>query len=216
MHRAVPRRLPFVVKNTTSGNEQEDTSSPQLAQSLLRHVNANAIADYYDISKLTELTRSKIQQTQLIQWDPDAWLNATKNALFITGDRTCHDILAQTIAHNASNFLVMDQLDEVMNNFSIRVFRHRVQAAETDERLLRLQILELKKELEVEQTRRGLAEAKTHRVIENMRNCVEISRERDICRNSSCHTSFNCYIEERGQIHEPLFTIRCTKCRCKH
>lgn len=223
MYRAVPGCLLFAVETTASddrdpdkGSEQADTSSSMLAQSLLRHVRTNAIADYYDISKLAELTRSKIQQAQLDQWDPYAWLDVTKNALATTGDQAFHDTLAQIVAHNVSDFLEMDHVDDVINEFSIRVFRHRIQAADMDERLLRLQILELERELKVEQTRREVTEARIHRVRENMRNCLETLRERDVCRNSSCQANFDCYIEERGQIHEPMFTLRCARCLCKH
>ena len=76
-----------------------------LVQRLLRHVRTNTIADYYNIPKLAELTRSKIQQAQLDQWDPNAWLDVTKNALAITGDPAFHDTLAQIFAGHASEFI---------------------------------------------------------------------------------------------------------------
>lgn len=203
-------------RDPSMGGGQADTSSSLLAQSLLRHVRTNAIADYYDITKLAELTRSKIQKAQLDQWDPYAWLDVTKNALATTGDQAFHDTLAQIVAHHVSDFLDMDQVGDVMNEFSVKVFRHRIQTAETEDRFLRLQILELERELKVEQTRREVAEARIHRVRENMRNCLETLRERDLCRNSSCQADFECYIEERGQAHEPMFTLRCARCLCKH
>jgi hypothetical protein len=59
-----------IVGVDSTGGDQEGASGPMLVQRLLRHVRANAIADYYNIPKLAELTRSTIQQAQLDQWDP--------------------------------------------------------------------------------------------------------------------------------------------------
>lgn len=68
-----------------------------------------------------------------------------------------------------------------------------------DGHLLRLQILELKEEFRTEQIRREVAEARIHRIIENMRNCIQSLGDRDICRNSNCRTDFDCYIEQKIQ-----------------
>ena len=96
------------------------------------------------------------------------------------------------------------------------VLRYRIQAEDIDEGLLRLEILELKEELRTEEIRRQVLQARMHRVIENMRNCVQTLGERDMCRNSTCCADFDCHIEQRGQTHEPVFTLRCAKCCCKH
>jgi hypothetical protein len=202
-------------QSSTSGDEA-DTSSSMLVQRLLRHVRANAIADYYNIPKLAELTRSKIQQAHLDEWDPNAWLDVTKTALTITGDSDFHDTLAQIFAGHASEFLDKEQGGEIIGDFGMGVLRHRIQAANMDDYRLRLEILELGEELRAEQVRREVLEARLHRVIENMRNCVQTLGERDMCRNGTCHADFDCYIEQRGQTHEPMFTLRCAKCRCKH
>lgn len=45
-------------------------SSAALAETLLRHVWMNSIADYYDVPKLAELSRRKIQKAQEDSWDP--------------------------------------------------------------------------------------------------------------------------------------------------
>jgi hypothetical protein len=95
-----------------------------VVQHVLRHVRTNAIADYYNIPKLAELTRSKIQQAQQDQWDPNAWLDMTKTALPITGDSVFHDTLAQVFAGHASEFFDKKQGGEIIGDFGMRVLRH--------------------------------------------------------------------------------------------
>lgn len=202
------------LKSDTS--ENADASNTTLADHSLHHVRMNAIADYYNIAKLAELTRSRIQQLPLDKWDPHVCLEVTRNALDLTGDRAFHKTMALVVAQNIRELLTMEQLGEIINDFGIDVLRHRTQRFEVDEGRLRLQLLQLQEELRMEQVRRESSEARADRIIENIKQCMQSLVDRAICRNNNCRAQFDCYIEQRGQTFEPLFTLRCAACRCRH
>ena len=89
------------------------------------------------------------------------------------GDPAFHDTLAQIFAGHAFEFIDKKQGGEIIGDFGMGVLRHRIQAADIDEGLLRLEILELKEELWAEEIRRQVLRARMHRVIESVRNCVQ-------------------------------------------
>lgn len=124
--------------------------------------------------------------------------------------------MAQTVAEHIQEFLGMKEFESVVDEFGIKVLRHLAEKAQADQGRHVTQALQLVQELRAEQSRSITAEARTLRVIENMQSCIRALGERDGCRASTCSADFECYIEQRGQEYEPIFTLRCAKCRCRH
>lgn len=90
----------------------------------LHHVWVNAIADYYNIGPLAELTKANIKAAYPNRMDPAEWAEVTKQALDLTGDKTFHDTLAQLAADDIKNLLAKDGLEDVIDPFAILIIGH--------------------------------------------------------------------------------------------
>lgn len=179
---------------------------------MLQHVQINAIADYYNIERLSELSRSKFQQACQSTWDTQSFIDATSGALGLSGDGALHEVIATEAAKNIHTLLEIDHFADIIGEFGTRVLRNCIKKAEADQH----RVFQLRFDLEQEHSKRQAAEARADRIIENIGKCVQTMRERGFCRNHSCMAEYQCYIERRGQSFEPLYTLRCAKCRCKN
>lgn len=163
-----------------------------------------------------DLAKSNIQHICLNEWNVQSFMEATKEAIGFTGDTSLHDTMASAAAEHITELLDNDDLTELIGDFGIKILRHRVQRVERDAEDLRSRLWQLHTELEEEQARRQAADNKTVRVIENVDRCLDTLRETVYCRNGSCHAEFECYVEKHGQVFQPVYTLRCARCRCRH
>ncbi|CAI6085967.1 unnamed protein product [Clonostachys chloroleuca] len=178
---------------------------------MLQHVQVNAIADYYNIERLSELSRSKFQQACQATWDAQSFMDATNGALDLSGDGALHEVIATEAAKNIHTLLEIDHFAGIIGDFGTRVLRNCIKKAEVD----RYKVIQLQLDLEQEHSKLQAAEARVDRIIENIGRCLQTMRERGFCRNHSCMAEYQCYIERRGQSFEPVYTLRCAKCKCR-
>lgn len=196
-------------EDTDEEDNSSLTSRAAPEEDLLQHVYVNSIADYYNVKTLANLTRAKLRDALQNQSNAMLVLDAAKEALSRTGDTTLHDMLADAAANNTKLYLETDQLAELIGRFGIGILRRVIDVEEE----LRLKILVLQEERGSEEDHRKRAEARSAKIIENINDCADTLKERDECRN--CRAGFNCYIEQRGQPFEPLFSLRCARCQCR-
>lgn len=113
---------PHVAHRCTCAQEERDVMKAD--RGYLHHVWVNAIADYYNIGPLAELTKANIKAAYPNRMDPAEWAEVTKQALDLTGDKTFHDTLAQLAADDIKNLLAKDGLEDVIDPFAILIIGH--------------------------------------------------------------------------------------------
>ena len=172
------------------------------------HVRVNAIADYYDIKPLANLAKAKIKESIRESWDAQAFIDAAKEALCETGDKAVHEMMGTVAVEHVGELAEMDQLVDVVGDFALPLLQKQARV----EQELRQKLLQLEADYENEQQRCKIAEARASRLIENIDRCREKLHKRDVCRNPRCKAEFRCYIEQRGQSSDPIYTLRCEKC----
>ncbi|KAM3525799.1 hypothetical protein NHJ13051_003790 [Beauveria bassiana] len=201
-------------------HQAEDASQvPAPDEDLVQHVLVNSIADYYDIKALADLSKEKLRHAAQIVKNKSLLLDAATVALSRTGDTTVHAVLADATAKNIRQHLESNELAALVGEFAIEIVKRGV--AVEDE--LRLDVQRLKDKLAaaewesimVTAARKDVGES-LERILANFNKCVETLDETRICRNQSCGMDFSCYIEQYGQPYEPLFRLRCSRCKCRH
>ncbi|KAL7929631.1 BTB/POZ protein [Trichoderma chlorosporum] len=185
----------------------------------LTHVRVNAIADYYGIHGLTLLANQKIQQAYQSKWDAQAFLTSAKETLDNSGDKKLHNMMALLAAQNLEELIAFPQLTDLVGDFAAQILRfhaHKFVAAKQEQRqeIQKEQLAAHMQQAEVLAMSQA-AEAKTGRVIANMRKLITTLDEREYCRNTACEEEFGCYIEQIGE-DEPSYVLRCIYCRCRH
>ncbi|KAH7231672.1 uncharacterized protein BKA55DRAFT_653663 [Fusarium redolens] len=97
----------------------------EVTEALLCHVRVNAIADYYNVSKLTQLANSKIQSILRDSWLAESFSHVVKEASVSTGDVALHDIITSTAAYHIEELVEFQSFAdlEVMSEFAIKVLR---------------------------------------------------------------------------------------------
>ncbi|KAK3395033.1 BTB/POZ protein [Podospora didyma] len=190
---------------------------PLANEGVRHHVRVSVVADYYNIPGLAQLANAKIQSAPAGEWDAQALLDATKESLNIANDQALRETMAILAAQNLKKLLDTDQLGDLIGDFGVAVLKKYTQEVEQ----LRRDLNEKSDLLAQSVGREMLATenadrnaARAARVQENMSRCLETLREKDCCRNSKCRAEFKCYIETRGQ--QPVYTLRCAKCGCRH
>lgn len=187
-------------------------SVPKISQ----HVQVNAIADYYNIQQLMKLANAKIQQLNLDEWNAQEFIQGTKETLSSTGDMILHEVMALAAARNITELLKFEEFIELIDHFGAKVLRHYIKQVEEKICELQLKTMNLQIDLDRQQARVRSTEMRAERIIENINGCLQTLKETDFCRNTTCATNFECFIEQRGQRFEPVYTLRCATCRCKH
>ena len=184
---------------------------------VLQHVRVSVIADYYDIKGLAKLANSKIQSKHSEKGDTQALADAIKESSDLTSDTDLHETIAALAAQNLSNLLDTTVFHDLIGDFGLKIMRKYVQKTESIEEELRDMTNRLSVSVASEEAARDTAQrsaARTARTHESITQCLQTLRERDRCRNYKCSALFTCYIEERG--HQPVYTLRCAKCGCRH
>ncbi|KAM3548897.1 hypothetical protein ARSEF4850_009152 [Beauveria asiatica] len=202
-----------------SHQAEEKTADAAPNEVLVQHVLVNSIADYYDIPALADLSKEKLRHASQSATNKSLVLAAATEALSRTGDATVHAVLAEATAKNIRHHLKHDELDALIGGFGTQILK-KVVAAEDE---LRSRMQHLKDRL-VAAEAMSLAEtaARTEvakrlaKVLENFDQCRATLEETYVCRNQSCSEYFPCYIEKHGPSYEPLFRLRCSRCRCRH
>ncbi|EWZ28852.1 uncharacterized protein FOBCDRAFT_204642 [Fusarium oxysporum Fo47] len=107
---------------SATGHETERT---EVTEALLCHVRVNAIADYYNVPKLTQLANSKIQTILRDSWLAESFSHVVKEASVSTGDVALHDIITSTAAYHIEELVEFQSFAdlEVMSEFAIKVLR---------------------------------------------------------------------------------------------
>jgi hypothetical protein len=204
-------------RNPDEMDHVSNTIQPLGNEGVRHHVRVSVIADYYNIPGLADLANAKIQGAPAGEWDAQALLDATKESLNITNDQALRETMATLAARNLKKLLDTDQLGDLISDFGVAVLKKYIQEVEEVRRDLNEKSYLLAQSVGRETLAKENADrnaARAARVRENMGRCLETLREKGCCRNSKCHAEFNCYIEERG--HQPVYTLRCAKCGCRH
>jgi speckle-type POZ protein len=184
---------------------------------VISHVRVSAIADYYDIKGLAKLSNSKIQNNRSERWDTQALADAIKESSDLTGDADLQDTIAALAAQHLNDLMENAVLQDLVSDFGLKIIRKYVENSKAVEKELRDITNRLSASVASEEVARDTSQravAKTVHAHENITRCLQTLMERDQCRNNKCGASFSCYIEERG--HQPVYTLRCAKCRCRH
>ncbi|KAM3506556.1 hypothetical protein MY11210_007497 [Beauveria gryllotalpidicola] len=197
--------------------ETSDDAAPE--EDLVQHVLVNSIADYYDIKALADLSKDKLRHASQNVKNKSLLLDAATEALSRTRDTTVYAILAEATAKNIRHHLESDELDAPVGGFGTEILK-RVVAVEDE---LRSDIQRLKHKLAAaesmstaETAARTQVEERLGRILENFDECRETLAQTRNCRNPRCDVDFSCYIEQYGQPFEPLFRLRCSRCKCRH
>lgn len=188
-------------------------------EGVLNHVRVGVIADYYDIGGLTKLANSKILSMPSDEHGAQALLDATKEAVNATNDGTLHATMAALVAQNLGKLVHMNQMDDLIGDFGLKVLKEYVKQVEGIERELHDKILLLTQSVVAQESARvdaDRAASRADRISQNIGRCIETLQQREYCRNPRCDAQFNCHIEQRGCHYDPTYTLRCDKCRCRH
>lgn len=199
---------------------------------LLRHVRVNSIADYYDIPQLKELANTKIQHLLESTWHASGFSAVVREAFKSTSDAALHEIMALTAAAHIEDIVELEEFVnlEVMGSFAATILRNTIAANRAKENTATQELQAVKSELKsiesrlqsseqdctFEKSMRETEAARVTRTMENLDNCFDVLSKTDICRNPRCEAEFKCYIERGGNLYEPRYTLRCSRCNCRH
>ena len=210
---------------STSLQQPFSTELPLSATILLRHVNTNAIADYYDIPPLRNHANTKIQNLLKTNWSPIRFSDVVSKVLHSTNDPTLHKLITSTAATHIEELLKDEGFTTsgVISDFALDIIRHTTAVNTVMEQALsqklqgvqvRLSSLEVDQAYEV--SLRESENDRMNRVMEEINSSLETLRETKQCRNSNCGSDFTCYIERHGSELQPKYTLRCARCQCRH
>ncbi|KAJ3483988.1 hypothetical protein NLG97_g7171 [Lecanicillium saksenae] len=188
-------------------NAVGDHSTPE--ETLLQHVRMNAVADFYDIPGLADLSCRKVKEAIAETKNGALVLDAAKEMLETTRDLALHELLADAAADQVREYLETDLLMDLIGSFGVQLLKKLVK--EQDDRMAALVAT-----LDHEQRCRETAETRASRILANIESCMDTLMEHNECRSQSCRGDFDCYFEKRGNPSEPSFMLRCSLCRCKH
>ncbi|KFA51335.1 hypothetical protein S40293_10820, partial [Stachybotrys chartarum IBT 40293] len=89
----------------------------------------------------------------LDEWNAQEFIQATKETLSSTGDRSLHEVMALAAAQNISELLKFDEFIELIGHFGADVLRHHIKQGTEEISELRLKTMKLQIDLDEEQTR---------------------------------------------------------------
>ncbi|KAH6952495.1 hypothetical protein BKA56DRAFT_504789 [Ilyonectria sp. MPI-CAGE-AT-0026] len=134
----------------------------EVTEALLCHVRVNAIADCYNIPKLTQQANSKIQCILRDSWQAESFSHVVKEVLSSTGDAILQEDMTSTAADHIGELVESQSFAdlEVMSDFAIKVLRNCA-----------LRIHEIESQLQY--NRSVCKEAvRAGRIIDNIDNCL--------------------------------------------
>lgn len=204
-------------------------------ETLLRHVRVNSIADYYDISSLKQAANAKIQSILNEIWFAQGFPEIISEAFNTTSDEALHEIITATTAKRINELIELPDFAtlELMNDFTIALL-DKIISSHRDEvktltkasdsyrsqfQLARKWIETLQKDVKTMELMHENENRRTQRTLQSFDGVRVALASNASCQNSLCNTAFNCHIEraecQHGTTH-PMFTLRCSKCGCKH
>ncbi|KAL6910183.1 hypothetical protein GGI43DRAFT_3455 [Trichoderma evansii] len=214
---STPSAAPSTVKSQGSSapvSTAPPTPALVVTKGTLHHVQVNAIADYYGIQGLALLANQKIQQAYFTNWDAKAFAASAKAAISVSGDKSLHNMMALLTAQRLKELRKSGQLTSLVGEFAASVLHyhdHLLEASQHEQGQVGVQ---QQNDLQV---RCQAAEARTARVIENFDKLVNLTNNREYCRNGACCEEFGSYIEAAGDDPaEPTYILRCSWCGCRH
>jgi hypothetical protein len=137
--------------DTANANaNDEDASNPPLSKNigpsraatqamttaiLLRHVQVNAIADYYNIPELKQLSNTKIKHCLETTWSADGFSDIVREVFDSTGDTVLREMMASTAAAHIKELVGLEDFAalDVMSDFTTSVIRKMTQRLRTVE-----------------------------------------------------------------------------------
>lgn len=216
----------------TSGIPSLETKTMAMKQTLLRNVQVNAIADYYDVSPLKEHANTKIKKILETTWFADDFPEITKKVIESTGDKELHTIMGSTAAKHIEDLVELEDFValEAMNDFTVGILRRMLSARETREKEFSwtledvLSQLESKKSaydqnlenLRIANMQRDDESARAKDILSNMDDFIRMLSRQKFCRNTNCSQTFGCYVEKYGHLYKPMYRLRCSSCQCRH
>jgi hypothetical protein len=191
------------------------------AEILLGHVRVNAVADYYDIPQLKELTNTKIRHIIETNWSPYGFSEVVKEVFNSTTDMELREIMSLTAAAHIEELLEFEDFAEldVMNDFAIGIIRNMFATYKANEGSTSRELQDMKhrlQSLEVDYSNERSARERETGKADRINHCLEILLKTQSCRNARCDADFTCYVERGGTTYEPQYTLRCAKCHCRH
>lgn len=191
---------------TTSGassshetSEINHSSSPTI-QTLLAHVNVNAIADYYQIPALKTLAIAKIQDIFDKRWQKEGFLDVVEAAFTVTGDAALQKVVLAALTSHIGALLTLKDFSRVF------VVGERMIEVLTDLHKSSVDARTLKQE------NARLSALKT-----NLENLVSSIDRRGHC--CQCRATFGLYINRdvfSVVTGRPEYNLKCSKCHAKN
>ncbi|KAM3433124.1 hypothetical protein MY4824_006179 [Beauveria thailandica] len=196
--------------------ETTENAAPQ--EDLVQHVLVNSIADYYDIPALADLSKEKLRHASQNATNKSLVLAAATEALSRTGDATVHAMLAEATAKDIRHHLESGELAALVGGFATEIVKRSVAAEDglrSDVQRLEDKLAAAECESAREKVGRAMAEDSETRILAKFKECRDMLAQASKCRNERCEAQFFCYFEQYGQPYEPLFRLRCSRCRCR-
>ncbi|XTI88733.1 hypothetical protein V2W45_1239388, partial [Cenococcum geophilum] len=119
-------------KLDNSGGDNKDTTiRPTTAYITLRHVHINAIADYYNIPQLKELTNIKIQHILGTSWSAGRFPNIIKDVFSLIGDLALYNIITLIAAEYIEELVKLKDFVklDIISDFTIGIVRTAITAS---------------------------------------------------------------------------------------
>ncbi|KAG9256222.1 uncharacterized protein F5Z01DRAFT_734917 [Emericellopsis atlantica] len=169
-------------------------------------VRVNAIADYYQIPELSDLSRKVFAKLCKLGQTEATVLSAIKEAHATTGDAALHEIMATALAQNIPLLARESHYDTGIGPTILSKTFEKIQAAKLHDQK---HISWLEASLQKERTRREQLEVspekkrfkdKAHDSLEQLKSCFR------------CKATFNCHSEVIRSFSTPYLVIRCRGC----
>ncbi|KAH8670530.1 hypothetical protein BGZ61DRAFT_107493 [Ilyonectria robusta] len=175
---------------------------------LLCHVRMNAIGNYYDIPPLLKLANRYIESIFRQNWSADSFSDVVIDALKRTGDESLHTIMSTTASDHISELVQSNNFARLKSDgdFMYKVLKNcgnRIR--QLDESVQNLTTISTMSEANAN---------KAPTIIAAIDQCLNNLKQTRNCRN--CNHYFSCYIQNTGSGLDPVYTLRCADCECRH
>lgn len=168
----------------------------------------NAIGNYYAIPSLLKLANGYIESIFRQNWSADSFSDVAIDALKRTGDKSLHTIMSTTAGAHISELVQCNNFEKLKSDqdFMYSVLNNCAN-----------RIQQLHKSVQTLTTLSTVHAAdanKAHTIIATIDQCLNNLHQTRNCRN--CNHYFSCYIQNTGNGLDPVYTLRCADCDCRH
>ena len=192
------------------------TPAAEINQTIQDHIRVYAIGDAYNIIPLKTLAKAKISDLLDTNWSSRNLAAAIKKAIDSIRNRALYKFITSPLPAD-SEYLInwLEELARVKFKYdfpfeasqaTIDKYALELEAARSELASVKSQLASVESQLYDEITKSAC-------LIETFDNCVRTVSKTDVCRY--CSAKFNCFIETRGEMSTPIYTVRCAECRCR-